>query len=211
MLIFLLKCHGSLFASVQLTIMSARVQVMSWCQTDDTQIPRLSVAVSCTDMFNITIIVRLCLIHGMPLSQNSPAILVLCRFVMTRLNLDASLKWRHNGSDGVSNYQHHARLLNRLFSRISKKASKLRVTGLFAGNSPVTDEFPAQMASNTENVSISWRHHVLRYSQELLIHISIMCIQNVSCKMAVILSWPWYVFLLLLLLLFLFVFLLIVI
>ena len=28
-----------------------------------------------------------------------------------------------------------------------------------AGNSPVTGEFPAQMASNAENVSIWWRHH----------------------------------------------------
>ena len=28
-----------------------------------------------------------------------------------------------------------------------------------AGNSPGTGEFPAQMASNTENVSIWWRHH----------------------------------------------------
>ena len=27
------------------------------------------------------------------------------------------------------------------------------------GNSPVTGEFPAQMASNAENVSIWWRHH----------------------------------------------------
>ena len=27
------------------------------------------------------------------------------------------------------------------------------------GNSPVTDVFPAQMASNTENVSIWWRHY----------------------------------------------------
>ena len=35
-----------------------------------------------------------------------------------------------------------------------KKTSKLRVTGLRAGNSPGTGEFPAQMASNTENVSI---------------------------------------------------------
>ena len=43
----------------------------------------------------------------------------------------------------------------------SKKTSKLRVTGLRAGNSPVTGEFPAQMASNAENVSILWRHHVL--------------------------------------------------
>ena len=28
------------------------------------------------------------------------------------------------------------------------------------GNSPVTGEFPAQRASNAENVSIWWRHHV---------------------------------------------------
>ena len=38
-------------------------------------------------------------------------------------------------------------LLNRLFRRRSKKTSKLRVTGLCAVNSPVTVEFPAQMAS----------------------------------------------------------------
>ena len=50
-------------------------------------------------------------------------------------------------------------LLNRLFRSRSKKASKLRVTGLCAGNSTVTGEFPAQMASNAENVSIWWRHH----------------------------------------------------
>ena len=37
--------------------------------------------------------------------------------------------------------------------------SKLRVTGLCAGNSPVTGEFPAQMPSNAENISIWWRHH----------------------------------------------------
>ena len=40
-----------------------------------------------------------------------------------------------------------------------KKTSKLRVTGLCAGNSPVTGEFPAQRASKAENVSIWWRHH----------------------------------------------------
>ena len=37
---------------------------------------------------------------------------------------------------------------------------KARVTGLRAGNSPGTGEFPAQMACNAENVSIWWRHHV---------------------------------------------------
>ena len=50
-------------------------------------------------------------------------------------------------------------LLNRLFKRRSKKTSKLRVTGVCAGSSPGTGEFPAQMASNAENVSIWWRHH----------------------------------------------------
>ena len=50
-------------------------------------------------------------------------------------------------------------LLNRLFRRRSTKSSKFRVTGLCAGNSPGTGEFPAQMAGNAENVSIWWRHH----------------------------------------------------
>ena len=34
------------------------------------------------------------------------------------------------------------------------KTPKLRVTGLCVGNSPGTGEFPAQMASNAENVSM---------------------------------------------------------
>ena len=46
-----------------------------------------------------------------------------------------SLQWRHNG---ISNHQPHDCLLNRLFMRRSKKTSKFRVTGLCAGNSPVT-------------------------------------------------------------------------
>ena len=71
-----------------------------------------------------------------------------------------SLRWHHNGRDSVSNHQPHDCLLNRLFRRRSKKTSKLRVIGLCAGNSPGTGEFPAQMASNAENVSIWWRHHV---------------------------------------------------
>ena len=70
-----------------------------------------------------------------------------------------SLRWRHNGHDDVSNHQPHHCLLNGLFVRRSKKTSKLRVTGLCAGNSPGTVEFPAQMASHAENVSIWVRHH----------------------------------------------------
>ena len=75
------------------------------------------------------------------------------------LVLGHPLHWRHNGHDSVSNQQPHDCLLNRLFRLRSKKTSKLRVTGLCAGNSPETSEFPAQMASNAENVSIWWRHH----------------------------------------------------
>ena len=69
------------------------------------------------------------------------------------------LRWRHNERDCVSNHQPRHYLLNRLFGCKSKKTSKLRVTGLCAENSPGTGEFPAQMASNAENVSIWWRHH----------------------------------------------------
>ena len=71
------------------------------------------------------------------------------------------LEWRHNERDSVSDRQPHKCLFNRLFKRRSKKTSKLRVTGLCAGNSPGTGEFPAQKATNAENVSIWWRHHAL--------------------------------------------------
>ena len=68
-----------------------------------------------------------------------------------------SLQWRYNGCDSG--------FLNRLFRHRSKKTSKLRVTGLCAGNSPEAGEFHAQMASNAENASIWWRHHVHHRSQ----------------------------------------------
>ena len=82
-------------------------------------------------------------------------------------------------------HQPHGCLLNRLFRRKSKKTSKLRVTGLCAGNSPGTGEFPAQMASYAENVSIWWRHHgLLRIGhvrlQEVCCvhHLSVLCIDH---------------------------------
>ena len=95
---------------------------------------------------------------------------IWCRFDVTTLPLTGPralwwgsmilpLQWRHNEHDSVSNHQPHDCLLNRLFRRRSKKTSKPRVTGLCVGNSPGTGEFPAQMASNMENVSIWWRHH----------------------------------------------------
>ena len=41
-----------------------------------------------------------------------------------------------------------------------KKPQSSGTPAFFAENSPVSDEFPAQMASNAENVSNWWRHHV---------------------------------------------------
>ena len=70
-----------------------------------------------------------------------------------------TLQRRHNERNGVSNHQPYDCLLNRLFRRRSKKTSKLHVTGLWEGNSPITGEFPAQRASHAENGSIWWRHH----------------------------------------------------
>ena len=87
--------------------------------------------------------------------------------------MNYTLRWRHNERDSVSNHQPHDCLLNRLFRRRSKKTSKLRVTGLCVGNSPGTGEFPAQMASYAENVSIWWRHHEWR-------HMRIMASQTTS-------------------------------
>ena len=76
------------------------------------------------------------------------------------------LQWHHDGRDGVSNHQPHHFVLNGLFRRRSKEPSKLRITGLCAGNSPETGEFPAQVASNAENVSIWWRHHVATWNDD---------------------------------------------
>ena len=86
--------------------------------------------------------------------------IVSCKSALWRCTLCRNtLQWRHNERDAVSNHQPHDCLPNRLFRLRSKKTSKLRFTGLCAGNSPVTGEFLAQRASNAENVSIWWRHH----------------------------------------------------
>ena len=61
-----------------------------------------------------------------------------------------ALLCRHTGCDCVSNHQPHWCLLIRSFRRRSKKTSKFRVTGLCSGNSPVTGEFPTQLASDAE-------------------------------------------------------------
>ena len=90
------------------------------------------------------------------------------------------LQWFHNGRDSVSNHQPPDCLLNRLFRRRSKKTSKLRVTGLCAGDSPGTGEFPAQMSSNAEHVSIWWRHHESHWSLESRMSFSAACSKSME-------------------------------
>ena len=94
-----------------------------------------------------------------------------------------TLRWRHNGRNNVSNHQPHECLLNRLFRRRSTKTSKLRVTGLCAGNLPGTSEFSAQMASNVENVCIWWRHHkIIWFHSAACLVVSRTLYQNVKVR-----------------------------
>ena len=95
-----------------------------------------------------------------------------------------SFRWRHNEHNGISNHQSHDCLLKRLFRRRSKETLKLRVTGLCVGNSPGTGEFPAQRASNAENVSIWWRHYVLFWwcNQVTSVHMSQQLSYRGMCK-----------------------------
>ena len=71
--------------------------------------------------------------------------LVTCKFT----------QWCHNERGSLSNHQP-------VYSNIYSGADQRKhqsITGLGAGNSPVTGEFPAQRASKAENVPIWWRHH----------------------------------------------------
>ena len=80
--------------------------------------------------------------------------------------------------------------------RRSKKTSKLRVTGLCAGNSPMTVKFPSQRASNAENVSIWWRHRItgdisiLTFLNEIVLFLFIF-LWNLFPRVTSIISQHW--------------------
>ena len=68
-----------------------------------------------------------------------------------------TLQWHHNECDGISAASW---LFAQPFVQAQiKGTAKLHVTGFCEGNLPVTGEFPAQRASNMENVFIWWHHH----------------------------------------------------
>ena len=80
----------------------------------------------------------------------------------TKLSVDMLVTRYHRTCDSVSCIHHYGDVimgaigsqitsLTIVYSTVySKKTSKLRVTGLWAGNSPGTSEFPVQMAINAE-------------------------------------------------------------
>ena len=74
------------------------------------------------------------IVHELTHTMLTTKICVLC-YLLIFFN---TLKCRHNERDSVSNHQPRDCLLNHLFRHSSKKISKLRVTGLCQGNSPVT-------------------------------------------------------------------------
>ena len=70
---------------------------------------------------------------------------------------------RHNERDGVSNDRNLDCLFNPVCSGADQRKHQRSTPLAFVsceGNSSVTGKFPTQRASNAENVSILWGHHV---------------------------------------------------
>ena len=67
-----------------------------------------------------------------------------------------SSQWRHNERDGISNHYPHDCLLNGLIKAQIKENIKA------PRHWPLWGEFPAQITSNTENVSVQLCHHDIR-------------------------------------------------
>ena len=90
--------------------------------------------------------------------------------------LGVPLQWRHNGRDGASNHQPHH--YSTVCSGIDQKTSKLRVTGLCLGNSPVTGELQITILEISV-VSISLNFILIRMdldpSSTLVQNFGILC------------------------------------
>ena len=126
----------------------------------------------------------------MDVIPNSPSAFMMTWTGKSNLAHWPQLQWRNNDRDDVSNNQFNGFLLNRLFRRRSKKTSKLRVTGLCVGNSPVTGEFPAQRASNAEYVPISWHLHAERCGNSTRVFFeSHLCVNIFSTSFEIALGW----------------------
>ena len=88
---------------------------------------------------------------------NEGCVIIARDFWAQHLVAMVPLEWRHNGLDSVSNPA--SRLFTQSFIQTQIKENIKVPRHWPEGNSPGTGEFPAQMASKAENVSIWWRHH----------------------------------------------------
>ena len=88
---------------------------------------------------------------AMPGGRESVAmsLTMISRIILFSVLCGFALHWRHNDRDGVSNHRRLDCLLNHLFKRRSKKASKLRVTG-------------------GGDVTVLKRHHTIIWSNDAL-------------------------------------------
>ena len=89
---------------------------------------------------------------------NGALVPTMCRSLILLMRT-WSLQWRHNDHDGVSNHQPHGCLFNQVYSGTDRRKHQSSASRAFAcGEFTGSGEFPAQTASNAENVSIWWRH-----------------------------------------------------
>ena len=95
-------------------------------------------------------------------------------------SLPKAFQWRHNERHSVSNHRRLHCLLSCWFRRISKKTSKPRVTGLCAGNSPATDEFPVDMPVTRK---------MLPFYEVILIHSKCITQQAGSMQNCSLIEW----------------------
>ena len=116
-----------------LTLLDVRWRVLSG-RTSDVEFEALTAVL---ELFQEKTYIQVFVFYIIPQNVGTCGCLK-CSLVEKRTHYPAqtTLQWRHNDHDSVSNHQPHGCLLNRLFGCISKNASKLRVTGLCAGNSP---------------------------------------------------------------------------
>ena len=98
------------------------------------------------------------------LEQWYTALYVLYNVLMPQHGLApyvTALQWCHNQCDGASNHRRLDGFCSNVCSGADQRKHQSPASWGFDGemNSPVSDEFAPQRASNVENVSIWWRHH----------------------------------------------------
>ena len=129
---------------------------------------------------NVLILLYLKRVESVPQCTSGTITRITQVWSVIMTNLGSPLQWRHDERDGVWNHQPRDCFFHRLFMRRSRKTSKLRVTGLCAGNSPVIGEFPAQRTSNAgmfpfDDVIMQCQHTYITHRKSQSMSWSLLC------------------------------------